>query len=163
MSTNPKINEEQIEAASADRQREMNERRAERKATLSPSELARLDVIEECSAKLEAAGVPFLLMGASNDPHPDHGYSSWWQFNKMDYTLEERGFKVHANRSADGVVSLTCSVMRFITSPVYGSFVYYDSQGRARRIFKDGNESDIPLPPEHGITPPSATPPPDAS
>lgn len=134
--------------ASLESQRILNEKREKYKAEMSPSQLARLMVIEECSAKLEAAGVPFALFAASNDPRPEDGYCDWWQFNKMDYSGEDKSFTERTHRSADGVVSLTPMVLSYVTRVLRGSFVYYDSQQRPRSMFSDGQETQIPSPPE---------------
>ncbi len=73
------------EEASLARQAALNARKEEQRATISPEEQARLDVIESVSRQLEAAQIPFLLFADSVSLDESTKRSCWWQFNKMGY------------------------------------------------------------------------------
>lgn len=82
MNNIPYKNAEHFEAV----QEEVSALKAKTRTDMSPEDVARLDVIEECSAKLEAARIPFLLWG-SVDPEglTEFGPRGFWQFNRLAY------------------------------------------------------------------------------
>lgn len=137
-------NEEHVEAVQA----ETNAKRAAMKETMSPEDRARLEVIEECVAKLEAAKVPFVLWAASDITPPEgypQGWCGWWQFNKLVYdcpfdNIHERSF--YANQSLYG------HVLSYHSRLLYGPVIAYDEHKQPRILFERGERHVIPKPPE---------------
>lgn len=103
------LSREHLEAIQADTDR----RREDLRATLSSEEKTRLTAIEQASALLEAAKVPFLLFGDVKDSDTD---SNWFQFNKLDYNLPESGESLRnaiIRLKQRFVQGLGCSIMGY--------------------------------------------------
>lgn len=139
------------------RQMEINAERAAAKAKMTPTEVARLEVIEECSAKLEAAEVPFQLWAASSDGEPGKGFrSGWWCFHKMTYASREQ-FEAYTDREFESWMSMLSQLLTHQTTRGAITIVVHNSKtGKAYSVHSAGQVQYIPPPlPEVG-TPPSS-------
>ena len=146
MNTRPTIppNEEHFEA----RQAEVDQRRAEDKAKMSPTEVARLNAIEECSAKLEAAGVPFQLWAASADGEPDRGErSGWWCFHKLSYA-SKANMDTYTDRVFEAQRSLLAQLLNHQTLGAAITLMVYNSKtGHPVSVHSRGEHQFLPPPP----------------
>lgn len=135
-------NAEHVEA----RQAEINLRREERKASMDPAERLRLEVIEECSAKLEAAGVPFQLWAAS-DAGDEKGRHTWWCFHKHAYGSMEN-MDAYTDRVFESWQSLIMQLLNHQT--VHANIqiaVYSPKSGRLMSLHQNGMGQIVPPPP----------------
>ncbi len=87
--TVPPVNEH-MEAYQA----QVNEQRAEKVASLSPEEQARMGVIESVSSQLEKAGIPFVVWASpmTNDKTP-----VFWRFNRLEYLPDDTPFPTRSD------------------------------------------------------------------
>lgn len=138
------LNTEHVEALQA----ETDARRAEAKSKMTPTEITRLEVIEECSSKLEAAGVPFQLWAASADGEEGNGARNggWWCFHKMSYVSNE-DLEVYGDRVFEAWQSLLPKLLNSQTT--YGNVtivVYSGKTGNPYSIHSRGTCQFIPPP-----------------
>jgi len=130
-------------------QEDLNRTRAELKTKMSDEERVRLEVIEECSAKLEAAGVPFLLWAASHVPDDDGRVPGFWQFNKLAYGSDD--YRVLAERCAVARSVLFSPALVFVSKGLLGTIVTYTPDHEIVAVYRDGLMM-IP-PPKDGESP----------
>lgn len=151
-------NAEHMEAA----QEEINAKGAAMRASMSPAELARLDVIEECSAKLEAAKVPFQLWAASDIGDPAKGFcNGWWCFHKMSYASKEQ-YEQYTDREFEAWWSLIAQLLSHQTTRGNVTIVMHNNKtGHPYSVHRAGECQMIPPPPPKDILQ-SAPPPPEA-
>jgi len=130
------------------RQATINAERAALKATMSPTEVARLEVIEECSAKLEAAGVPFQLWAAHGDGEEGNGSRPfWWCFHKLSYTPLEN-VAAYSDRVFEAWRSLISRLLTHQTTHGQISIVLYNGHtGAPMSVHSNGTVQYVPPPP----------------
>lgn len=136
--------EEYVEAVQAD----VDAARQAAKAKMSPTEVARLEVIEECSAKLEAAQVPFQLWASSLDGKPDKGDRDFWYcFHKLSYESKEN-MQVYNDRIFEAWQSLLPYLLTHQTTHGMVTLVAHSLKtGRAVSVHSLGKCQFIPPPP----------------
>ena len=142
--------EDYIEAVQAD----VNAARQKAKAQMSPTEVARLEVIEECAAKLEAAQVPFQLWAASIDqPSCEEcgervgARNHWWYFHKLSY-VSKADMTVYNDRVYEAWYSLLPYVLTHQTTHGAVTLVAHSLKtGRAISVHSRGECQFLPLPP----------------
>lgn len=137
-------NLEHVEAAEA----EIQAKRQAMKATMTPTELARLEVIEECSAKLEAAGVPYELWAAHDDGKEGDGSRvHWWHFYKLSYVSREN-LKSYTDRCFEAWKSMITQLLNYQTICGALTIVCHSLlTGKAISIHSRGEHQFIPPPP----------------
>ena len=139
------LHEEYIEAEQA----RIDAHRQEMKAKMTPTEQARLEVIEECSAKLEAAQVPFQLWAATDDGKEGRGERiNWWCFHKLSYEPKS-DMKVYGDRVFEAWYCLITRLLDHQTT--YGDIVivvHKAKTGNATSIHRAGQHQFIPPPPD---------------
>lgn len=146
MSTTPTIplNDEHKEAFILEQQIKVNAQRAEMKAKMTPTEVARLEVIEECSAKLEAAEVPFQLWASSADDVKARG---WWCFHRLSYIPKSEP-TAHENGVFDAWITLLPQLLNHQTTHGAITIMVYDYKtGRAKSVHSHGECQFLPPPP----------------
>lgn len=144
MSTKP--NEEQIEAMQA----ETDRNRAERRLTMEPDELVRLDAIESAIKLLTEAGVPFELAASSNtlqSPSFDKSGLHVWYFNKRDYNPD---FDERYKNEYKALTIMTHGRLKVISSTIPDvQLIIGNKSGKPEGVYSDGVYVTIPqeLPP----------------
>lgn len=139
-------NEEHVAAQQAD----IDAQRQEMKAKMTPTERARLEVIEECAAKLEAAEVPFQLWASSEDGKSDNNGSRkfWICFHKLSY-VPKTDMVVYSDRVFEAWGSLFPYILGHQTAHGAVTIVTHQSKtGRATAVFSKGECQYIPPPPD---------------
>lgn len=137
------LNLEHVEAAQAD----INAKRQAMKAAMTSTEVARLEVIEECSAKLEAAGVPFQLWAASDDGKEDDGTrKGWWCFHKLSYASQD-DIKVYNSRVFEAWQWLVVRILDHQTTHGNVVITVHDATtGNAYSVHRLGQHQFVPPP-----------------
>lgn len=140
------LNEEHVDARQAD----IDAQRQEIKSKMTPTERARLEVIEECAAKLEAAQVPFQLWAASEDGKSDDDGSRkfWICFHKLSY-VPKADMVVYNDRVFEAWQSLLPYILTHQTCHGEVTIVTHSLKtGRAVAIHSRGECQFIPPPPD---------------
>lgn len=149
-------NDEHMEALILEKQSEVDTSRAERKAKMSPEDAARLTLIEECTAKLEAARVPFMLCASAQEKITRETWIGWWIFHRLSYVPKAEP-TAHYDDAFNAWLSLLPQCLDFLTTFGQATIVTHNSiTGRALSVHRDGKCQMIPPPPPE-VAPP-ATP-----
>ncbi len=134
----PPRNAEHFEAY----QSEVTALKDKQRAEMSPEDLARLDAIEECSERLEAAGVPFILWGSIDpDGLTSSGPRGYWQFNRLAYPKEgEEKYEALVNRAPRAGWTLLPLLLKHCSMAIKGSIVVFGDDKVPRGVYQDGVE-----------------------
>lgn len=122
-------NPEHIEA----QQDAINQRRAERKAAMEPEQRVRLDIIEEVSAKLDKAQIPFALWAESA--------GGWFQFNRYDWDPD---FDEMHRKTMDLQWSMLVTCLSHFSRTINGDILLRSPDGAVAVKFKGGQHEFNP-------------------
>ncbi len=111
----------------------LNAQKAALQASMAPDQAAKMTVIEECVAKLEAAQIPFVGWFAT-EQHPD-GRCDWWQFNRYSYDAD---FTTMATRTSIARAHQAAFMLEFMTKGMIGCVVTYDKDSKPIAMARDG-------------------------
>lgn len=131
--------EEHLEAVHAD----LSAKREEMKREMSPEDRHRLEVIEECAGKLDAAGAPFVLYAAHEATSPEGkpaGWHGWWQFNRMSYSPD---WKAKKEETFYAVQSLLPRILTHQSCAWPGAIVVYGPDEKPLWVFRNGEQIGI--------------------
>lgn len=144
MSTTIPLNDEHLSALQA----EIDQRRQDMKTDMTATEVARLEVIEECVAKLEAVKVPFYLWAAHDDSASDCGARKhWWCFHKLTHVSRE-DMTIYMRMMGEALNSILAVMLDHITQSGNMTIVVHNSEtGHPISVHREGRHQFIPRPP----------------
>lgn len=123
------------EERAAARQAAITAAKEERRAQLGPAEASRLTVVEDVSAQLERAGIPFLLFADSTAPDDMLERCCWWQFNRMGYEVVPAEMMQNARHRIGALVKTT---LAHTSLAVGGAVVWVDTEGKPIGFANEG-------------------------